>query len=62
MVQIKYFYHNYSFDLFFSINIIQMLLDVCRLEFEARNLKKEAKELAIIKQLEGETDKIKLET
>lgn len=51
----------FFFDLFFSINIIQMF-DVCRLEFEARNLKKEAKELAIIKQLEGQTDKIKLET
>lgn len=61
MVQIKYFYHNYSFDLFFSVNAMQMF-DVYRLEFEARNLKKEAKELAIIKQLEGQTDKIKLET
>lgn len=61
MVRIKYFYHNFFFDLFFSINIIQMF-DICRLEFEARNLKKEAKELAIIKQLEGQTDKIKLET
>lgn len=38
------------------------MFDVCRLEFEARNLKKEAKELAIIKQLEGQTNKIKLES
>jgi len=32
----------------------------CRLEFEARNFKKEAKELAIIKQMEDQLEKIEV--
>lgn len=43
-------------------NSILKLFICFRLEFEARNCKKEAKELEIIKQMEEQMDKIKLKS